>query len=130
MTREEWDKLKAGDVVLYGRLKRPRLVLCGPADYPTPKPGRMVTFAILHRSWTNRAYTCKLFTYDGAKIELPREKLSPRLLAMLERVRLQAQGFDWRRELRRELAEDDRIYAKRPDERPRCRLLARVLAGK
>jgi len=119
-------QIRHGDVILTGGV-RPRLVLSGPADetdwYGRPRqfdPQRptskaSVTLPIHARSWTNRAFTIINFydlttgTYARPGPSRWYRPTTARGICAAERDILAALGFDWVREVARELAEDAAI---------------------
>ena len=118
---EIFRQIRHGDVVVTGwdtqRAGTYRLVLTGPADYLDPKGLEQTTskayvqLPIHARSWTNRAYTLANF-YDLKHVYGPSfviRKPSSRWLCAIERDTLQRLGFDWARELLREIADVERL---------------------
>lgn len=111
ISKKTFSRLKRGDVVLYN--DTPRLVLEGPADRPKRKTrctAMYVTFAILHRSWTGRAYTVQDYHCVKHLLKVPRKRLSWRKLCAVEKQRLADIGFDWEKEMRREVSREVAFY--------------------
>ena len=107
-------RLGSGDVILVRGTAR--MILKGPRDGPPPRrnssighPAIYFHFPILHRSWTGRAYTCYLWNDIKNIASLPPSPLLSKEWATIERDRLLSQGFDVDREIKREIAEDERM---------------------
>lgn len=120
MTRAQFMKLKAGDVVVYND-KRLRTVQDGPGD--APGKAAFVTFAICRRSWTNRSFTVAHFHDVAALLKGPVRRTG--LLALKSEIAaLVGNGFDVRAELKRELDEAARVATECG--KPLCRAFARL----
>lgn len=104
LSRKAFMNLKRGDIVLFNG--KPRVVQQGPSDYD----GKYVTFSIRRRSWTGRAYTVYLHTDIKKICSLPRKKFNLIAMCNAEKEHLASIGFDWIKELRRELSEDRRHH--------------------
>lgn len=99
ITLDRFQKLRAGDVLLFesGHI---RTVQEGPADDPRWRHERNphVTFSILRRSWTNRAYTGYCWTDIKDRIVRVVGR-TPYLINGREQLQLLKHRFDIRKEL-------------------------------
>jgi hypothetical protein len=105
MTRKEWFRLKAGDVLLF-KSGLVRTLIEGPAD----KPGEdtqngYVKFPTRRRSWTNRAYTVYLWNDLKHKVVKKLTKTN-RLMLKAEWRHLENIGFNPKKEIMREVKEE------------------------
>lgn len=109
ISREDFIKLKRGDVVLYGRYNTPRIVEIGPSNYDPPNDTHpYITLSIMRRSWTRRIRTGYFYNDICDKISLPPQKLSRKaklLIRAEQNERLRKSGFDIEKGLNRELKE-------------------------
>lgn len=109
ISRDRFMQLKAGDVVLWGKRRQPRIVHEGPRDV---QGGRHVTFAIRRRSWTGRVTTVYLWNDVKRILSLPRRPLNLRSLCAAERSHLASIGFDVAAGIRREIDDHERMRAR------------------
>ena len=122
ISKLEFAKIKRGDVVLFNGT--PRVVQEGPSDRQEtlsrlasddPESAlnewgfRMrITFSIRKRSWTGRAKTTYLYN-DLKRVIQIAPKLRLLEICKAEKDHLASIGFDWIKELRREVNESLRI---------------------
>ena len=129
ISRLRFAKLKRGDVIVFNGT--PRIVQEGPSDDPevmkavrggkvNQLPGHKlyVRFSIRRRSWTNRAHT--MYSWNDIKRNsyIPREKMSLRNLCEGEKDHLSSIGFDWKRELGREIEREkhfNKVTGRKPN---------------
>lgn len=111
ISREAFDQLKAGDVIIYNG--RPRTVMIGPGDMRElpQKSNRCLTLPIKMRSWTNRAQTVQGYNDLKHKIRLPRKALDIKSVCVAELDQLRSIGFDPVKELEREIASEERLQS-------------------
>lgn len=106
LTKKQFKSLKVGDVVLFrGNPRTVRNV----SWLNTRGGGRgAITFSIRRRSWTGRIFT--VYGYNDVKhfISLPRKHRGQSEVCRIEESLLIDNGFNVVREIKRELAEDDR----------------------
>jgi len=112
ISKNEFSKLKRGDVVLFNG--KPRTVQQGPADKALTvygeRRGLAITFSIMRRSWTNRAYTVYHYNDVKDKISLPNKKVNFAKICSLEKETLKSIGFNWHNEMWREIKEEEDFY--------------------
>lgn len=100
ITLKQFRKLKRGDVVLFGKRKVARVVQVGPANFEPPIDS--IRFAIMRRSWTNRAVTCYGFNDVKRLLTIPRNKLHTPTIQRANEQALVDIGFNVDKEKRRE----------------------------
>jgi hypothetical protein len=115
ITKEQWSKLKRGDVVIFR--SGPRVVQHGPADaYSDGSTGgfRACHFAIRRRSWTDQIYTVIGWSdcYKHAYVLFSVKRSDRNDVLRYEKELLKEMGFDWRKKFK-EIIEREMGRAKR-----------------
>lgn len=126
ITKSQFASLRGGDLILWNG-KYLRTILSGPADKghngKSESKCLSIDLPIRHRSWTNRAVT--VYNWNDLKHKI--HKVSKRVRGLLLKSEvevLKAARFDVRKELNRQIHEEEELCKRR--RRLPCAALERI----